>query len=255
MTDYSPLTNAQTSRYRRLKRGKYRKEEQLFLLEGVRLCQDALRSDLTMDCVIIEKGFDKLQVPQKLNILEANKTQIEQISDSSSPQGIICIAHIPIETPLPVPGQAEIVLVLDCISDPGNTGTIFRSALWFGVDHVLLGPGCVDPYSPKVVRSSMGAIAGLQIHQTEDLIASAQTWQQAGGALNALHMDGKPLQELDIRQPLFLIIGSEAHGVNPELLEMSQNMSIEKRGAGESLNAAMATSIALYELANKRGAS
>lgn len=242
------LTKAQVSRYRALKQGKFRKQEGLFLLEGLRLCEEAFNSDLEIHAVITEKGFDKLVVPAGLLLLEANSLQLGQISDSKTPQGIICIAKIPDQQTLPEPLQANLILAMDRISDPGNLGTILRSALWFGVKHLLLGPGCVDPYNPKVVRSAMGATGRLQLHQVSDLVQSGEQWTEAGGQVAALHMDGEDLHKFKRTAPLMLVIGSEAHGVHADILSISDQLSITKKGRGESLNAAMATSIGLYEL-------
>jgi len=244
----SLLTNAQASSYRALKRSKFRKQAGLFLLEGTRLCEDAFHSELDIVACITSKHFEKIPIPDEVQHFEATPVQIEQISDSKSPQGIICVARIP-ETPeKPDLENTEILLVLDRLSDPGNMGTIFRSALWFGIYDILLGPDCVDPYSPKVVRGSMGAIGKLNLYVSDDLCTSARKWKSAGGEVAALHMQGAPLQSYKREKPLFLIVGSEAHGVEPALLKLATALSIEKPGAGESLNAAMATGIALFEL-------
>lgn len=242
------LTNALAASYRGLKRSRIRKQEGLFLLEGVRLCEEAFKSDLDIIACITAKNFDRIEIPEHVKRFDATPVQIEQIADSKSPQGIICVARIPEAPKSPSPGESDIVLVLDGISDPGNMGTIFRSALWFGIQDVLLGPECVDPYSPKVVRGSMGAIGSLNIHISDDLEESAEVWMRAGGELAALDMQGEPLQTFKKVKPLFLIVGSEAHGVAPGLLERSTPLAIERTGFGESLNAAMATGIALYAL-------
>ena len=242
------LTNAQAASYRALKRSKYRRLEGLFLLEGARLCEEALHSDLDIVACITSKNFEKISIPPGVKHFEASPVQIEQISDSKSPQGIICIARIPDNPKKPDVGSTKLLLVLDRISDPGNMGTIFRSALWFGIEDILLGPECVDPYSPKVVRGSMGAIGTLNINTSSDLCESAREWQSAGGQVAALHMQGTAIHTFIQEKPLFLVVGSEAHGVEPELLNLSVPISIEKPGAGESLNAAMATGIALFEL-------
>ncbi len=242
------LTRAQALKYRSLKQAKSRRQDGLFLLEGVRLCEEAFQSDLSIVTCITSKGFDKISIPTDVKHVEATPTQVEQISDSKSPQGIICVARIPIAEGAVAPESIDTLLVLDRLSDPGNMGTIFRSALWFGVKDILLGPDCVDPYSPKVVRSSMGAIASLNIHSSQDLSVSAKEWTDQGGDVIALHMNGSPLQKFKSTKSQFLIVGSEAHGVDPELLAVSKPLSIEKPGQGESLNAAMATGIALYAL-------
>lgn len=242
------LTKAQVNFYRSLKRSKHRKQEGLFLLEGVRLCDELFNSRLEIEACIVSREFDKLTIPQHITPFIANQTQLQQIGDSKTPQGIICIAKIPRPVSQPEPNTSKILLVLDNMADPGNVGTIFRSALWFGVVDVLLGPGCVDAFSPKVVRSSMGAITTLNIHHSEDLKASALDWQESGGQLAALHMTGTKIDDFQLEKGLFLIIGSEAHGVNLDLLSLCTNLSIEAKGQGESLNAAMATGIALYSL-------
>jgi len=244
----SLLTNAQTASYRALKRSKFRKQEGLFLLEGARLCEETLQSDLEIIACITSKNFDKFPIPSDVKHFEATPVQIEQISDSKSPQGIICVACIPEVQTEPDLENTKIFLVLDRISDPGNMGTIFRSALWFGIHDILLGPECVDPFSPKVVRGSMGAVATLNLHTSSDLSSSAEVWKSAGGEVAALHMQGTAIQIFKPGKPLFLIVGSEAHGVDQNLLQISTRLSIEKPGAGESLNAAMATGIALFEL-------
>jgi RNA methyltransferase, TrmH family len=244
----SLLTNAQTTSYRALKRSKYRRLEGLFLLEGARLCEEALHSDLEITACITSKNFDKFSIPPEVKHYEATPVQIEQISDSKNPQGIICVARIPQTLEKLDPEHTKILLVLDRIADPGNLGTIFRSALWFGIQDILLGPDCVDPYSPKVVRGSMGALGTLNLHSSTDLCKSAEQWKLAGGQVAALHMVGTSLHAFKQENSLFLIIGSEAHGVDPDLLKLSTALSIEKPGAGESLNAAMATGIALFEL-------
>jgi TrmH family RNA methyltransferase len=237
-----------------LKQSKFRKAEQLFLLEGARLCEEAFRSDLVIQAVIIHKDFDKIQIPENLTLFEANKTQLEQIADSRHPQGIICVAEIPEITPFPRPEESDLILALDRIADPGNMGTIFRSALWFGVQHLVLGPGCVDPFSPKVVRSSMGAIGHLTIHQSSDLLQSSTEWQKEGGQLAALHIEGSPIEGMSLQEAGWcLIVGSEAHGVDAALLKKCQTFSIRRRGKGESLNAAMASAIALYALRSGQG--
>jgi len=242
------LSKSQTTLYRSLKQSKFRKQEGLFLLEGIRLCEEALNSNLNIVSCITGKNFDKLSILDQLPRFEATQTQIQQISDNKNPQGIILVARIPEAPIFPRPKPKTIVLAADRISDPGNLGTIFRTALWFGVTDILLGPDCVDPYNPKVVRGSMGAIVSLNIHFTDDLKSSALGWEDSGGELAALHMSGKGIDQYHPEKGLFLIVGSEAHGVSDELLSLSTQISIKKFGRGESLNAAIAIGIALYEL-------
>ncbi|MCF7823354.1 MAG: RNA methyltransferase [Candidatus Marinimicrobia bacterium] len=248
MSHTQNLSKSQTTLYRSLKQSKFRKQEGLFLLEGVRLCEEAFNSDLKLVACITAKNFETLSIPDAIPQFEASSTQIQQISDHPNPQGIILVAKIPEPQALPAPKQGSILVAVDRISDPGNLGTILRTALWFGVTDILLGPDCVDPYNPKVVRASMGAIAGMNLHFTDNLVTSSREWKTANGEIAALHMSGTDLGKYQPEKGLFLIIGSEAHGVSDQLLSVSTSLSINKIGQGESLNAAMALGIALYEL-------
>ena len=248
MSPITALSKAQVSEYRSLKQSKFRQATGLFLLEGVRLCQDVIASGLELEACITLENFDDIEIPDQTPRLTANQVQLEQLSDSRSPQPIICIGFIPIEQPLPQPDQSELVLVLDRIADPGNLGTILRTARWFGVKDVVLSIDCADPFNPKAVRASMGAIAAVNLHRHIDLESYLGEWKQNEGSVLALDTRGEPLRGRKISGPTLLIAGSEAHGVDPALLELAEGVSIPGSGDGESLNAAMATGIALWEL-------
>ena len=250
----SILTRALLQQYRGLKQSKGRQATGWFLLEGQRLCRDVLDSLLEIEAAVVADSFDAFALPPDLSIYTATRVQGEQLADSRSPQDIFLIARIPKTRSLPKPSDVRKVLALDRIADPGNVGTLLRSARWFGIETVLLSPQCADPYNPKTVRSSMGAIGALDIHRHVDLIAYCEDWVTAGGKLVGLDMTGAAIQDHDFQMPMVLIVGSEAHGLDPKLASRAKCLKIPRAGSGESLNAAMAGTIALWEWSRKPSA-
>jgi RNA methyltransferase, TrmH family len=137
----------------------------------------------------------------------------------------------------------KITLALDTIQDPGNLGTIIRIADWFGVDNIICSPGCADMYSPKVVQSTMGSLARINMVYTD-----IATWIKDNGNIMvyAATMQGKDVRALSKIKEGIIIIGNEGKGINEELLSLAkENITIPKMGEAESLNAAVATGIIL----------
>ena len=174
---------------------------------------------------------------------------METISPMKTPQGALFLARLP-ETEPPETLAGDRYLVLDGVQDPGNVGTIWRTADALGADGLILVGNCADPYSPKVVRSSMGACFRLPVYETD-----------SGGLCALLERSGIPLSATALREDTVsleqarldraaVIIGSEGSGVSPELLARSgQTIKIPMRERCESLNAAAAAAIVLWEMA------
>jgi RNA methyltransferase, TrmH family len=237
---------------------KDRRRERLFVLEGVRLVADALASGAALELV--------LYAPEQLGLTEAGRALLGQLeplaaaqpasaqvvaaaSGTVSPQGVVALARWPqVE-----PGMPGIMLVLDAIQDPGNMGTLLRSAEAVGVAEVLCTAGTVDVYSPKVVRAAMGAHMRLAIAQ--DL-----GWDETAGRLAivdhvyAAEAEARmPYFAADWRQPSALIIGNEAHGLSEDARALAHSpIGIPMRGRAESLNAAVAGSVILFEALRQR---
>jgi TrmH family RNA methyltransferase len=170
-------------------------------------------------------------------------------SDTQHSQGVIALARWPqIE-----PGVPGIVLVLDAIQDPGNLGTLLRSAEAIGVAEVLCAPGTVDAYSPKVVRAAMGAHMRLAIAQDLDWDATAERLSFVDHVYAADAEARMPYYAADWRQPSALIIGNEAHGLSGDARALARSLiGIPMRGRAESLNAAVAGSVILFEALRQR---
>ena len=171
------------------------------------------------------------------------------LSTVESPTGILAVIRTP--PPRPVPATAGFVLLLEAIQDPGNVGTLLRSAAAAGVEHVLLSAQCAFAWSPKVVRAGMGAHFALNIVEGADLGAFVGTF--AGSAIALEGGAGRSLYELDLRGPVAFLVGNEGAGLSPAVLEAADvRAHIPLSPRVESLNAGVAGAVALFEAARQR---
>jgi len=171
------------------------------------------------------------------------------LSDLKTPTGIIALIEVPVpDTPV---SQSRFALLLEDIQDPGNLGSMLRSAAAAGCDAVFLSPGCADAWSPKVLRAAMGGHFGLKVHEFQNLPDVAKGFS---GSLLAASLQAKhSLYDCDLSGNLAFLIGNEGAGLSGELLELAtQKITIPMHGKVESLNAAAATAICLFEAARKR---
>jgi TrmH family RNA methyltransferase len=237
---------------------KDRRRERLFVIEGVRLVADALAGGARLDLA--------LYAPAQLELTRAGQALLDQLetlavahpasaqvvaaaSDTVHPQGVVVVARWPqIE-----PGVPGIMLVLDAIQDPGNMGALLRSAEAVGVAEVLGTIGTVDVYSPKVVRAAMGAHMHLALTQDLSWDAIAERLALVDQVYAADAAAKMPYFAADWRQPSALIIGNEAHGLSEDARALARcPVGIPMHGRAESLNAAVAGSVILFEALRQR---
>lgn len=234
-------------------RPRARRKERKLALEGVRLIRDALARGVAPEFVLYTpKGADYDLIAQLQNtrakLIPVSDEVMTHVSDTQQPQGMIAVVPLPLPE---LPRHPSLALVLDAVRDPGNLGTMLRSAAGAGVDVVALSPDCVDPYNPKVLRAGMGAhfalpILELQWFEIAELTAGMQTLLAAGEAQQRY-------TDVDLTQPTALIIGSEAHGATAaRKLPNVQPIAIPMLNATESLNAAIAASVILFEAQRQR---
>jgi TrmH family RNA methyltransferase len=169
--------------------------------------------------------------------------------ETITPQGI---AAVVVQPQLPLPAQPTLILVLDQLRDPGNAGTLLRSGEAAGVDLVLFAPGTVDPFNDKVVRAAMGAHFRLPLRSCADWAAVQSLLPAAAPCYLAAAAAQLSYDRVDWRQPAVLIIGGEATGASPMAQTLAQPISIPMHGQVESLNAAMAGAVMLFEAARQR---
>ena len=235
-----------------------RRRERLFVLEGVRLVADALEHGGALELALYAPDLlDDTPAGRELSArlqrlprsYAATPQVIAAAADTVHPQGVVALARWPeIE-----PQRPGIILVLDAIQDPGNLGTLLRSAEAVGVAQALCISGTVDAYSPKVVRAAMGAHMRLALAQdlgwdetSEQLLSVDHVYAAEAGAK-------MPYYAADWRQPSALIVGNEAHGLSEEArMRATKLIRIPMKGRAESLNVAMAGSVILFEALRQR---
>ena len=232
----------------------------LFVVEGTRLTEEVLAAGLEPRSVyfssqLSDRGREMLEVFRNRGVVinEVYPDVLNRISDTETSQGILCL--LPIST-RPLPERAHLILIIDQLRDPGNMGTILRSAAASGVQAVFVTPGSVDPFMPKVVRAGMGAHFNLCI-RSEEWTRIAQYCQTNSPAplriLLADSASGTGMWQADLRIPLALVIGGEAEGASPEALKyVDEKIHIPMPGGFESLNAGVAASILLFEIIRQR---
>ena len=223
---------------------KAREEAGLFVADGTKLLQEAIRWWPGLDTVILSQDV-QMDVPDGVRTVIVPRDVMESISPMQSPQGALFLCHLPKQSEFTAkPGM----LLLDGIQDPGNIGTILRTADALQIPVVLL-EGCADPYSHKVVRASMGAVFRTEVMQT--------TWEKAKAAcaeagipvgVTALNDTARDLREADLCS-MAVVIGSEGQGVRQEILDSAQQALIIPMNPNcESLNAAIAAAIVMWQM-------
>jgi TrmH family RNA methyltransferase len=236
---------------------KFRHQEQAFVVEGARWVGEVVKAGIRPKMLLAtstwfrESNNLRLQEQLPFSPIEVSEELMAEVSDTATPSGVLAVLPM-IRQPLPA--KATLLLILDRISDPGNLGTIMRTTVASGVGGLLLSPGCVDAYNPKVVRSSMGAhlyVAMITAQWSE--IAS----RVEGLAVRLASADARmPYYAADWRRPSALIIGSEATGPGLEARDLAtEEIMIPMPGQAESLNAGIATGIILFEAIRQRAVS
>ncbi len=248
--------NPTVKRIRHLQeRSKAREEEGAFVIEGLRLVEEALHHAWTPELVLFtddidQRGWDVINGfrGQGVSTQQVSPEVMAAASDTQTPQGLLAV--LPLKGQ-PQPRKVDFALLADQIRDPGNLGTLLRTALAAGVDVVFLTPGTVDPHSPKVVRAGMGAHFQLPITKS--------SWEEIEEELKGLTVyvadveKGIPYTKADLKRPLALIVGNEARGPGKRAWAMAdQPLHIPMPGDAESLNAAIAGAILIFEVVRQR---
>ena len=223
---------------------KERQQAGLFVADGTKLLQEAVRFWDGLDTVILTEGVEA-QVPEHVRVVTVSREIMEYISPMETPQGALFLCKLPQQTDFtPKPGM----LLLDGIQDPGNIGTILRTADALDVPVVLL-EGCADPYSHKVVRSSMGAVFRTHVIQSNwETVKKACDDAGIAIGVTALSDRAKDLRQSDLKS-MAVVIGSEGQGVRREILESAgAELIIPMNPHCESLNAAVAATIVMWQM-------
>lgn len=252
------ITSPQNSKIKLVRallgRAKERREAGAFVVEGVRLVEEAVSSNWGLQFVLYDESLSERGMSQVkglgsrgVDVEIVSESLMKSLSETETPQGILAVIE---HKQLPITNSPNFFLIPDQIRDPGNLGTLLRSAAGAGVQAVLLPPETTDAFAPKVLRSGMGAHFRLSLH--------SMTWEEIREQTSELQiyladMDGKSCWETDLRQPLALVVGSEAEGASEQAQKLAnRKISIPMIGKMESLNAGVAGSVLMFEVVRQR---
>lgn len=248
------ISNKTIIELKKLKDKKYRKLSGSFLIEGERFIKEALIQGADVKQILFTEETEDSVLKMissdnsSFQLLKVNGEIIKELTDTVTPQGIIAEVSIPVSNSAELLESGKKLLYLDRIQDPGNLGTIIRSAHAFSFDGIIMGKGTADPYSDKVLRSTMGSIFKVPI--VDSSVITLDELIKAGFNVLISDLNGsKTIKELTKWKKLVIVIGNEANGVSEVILSLPhESFIIPMKGGAESLNAAVAASIIMYEL-------
>ncbi len=229
-----------------------RREQGLFVAEGLRICEDCFDNNVLIKTLIVTKTFyNKFEQEAEKISEKADETVVvndgvfAKISDTKSPQGILAVCRIPQKNTVEIKKDGKYI-ALENLSDPSNLGAVARTAEALGIDGIILSSDSVDPFSPKALRASMGTLVRLPIIVLEDFCNELKS---SGLALFACVVrNGKSINGISFKKGSIVLIGNEANGLTTEAQSIAKNITIPMKGNAESLNLAVAASIAMWEL-------
>ena len=245
---------------KKLKDKKYRDETGLYIIEGTKMLEEAIEEKARIRKIIIcEECLKAGDLEQKVlyeiakyNCIYVNSKVFNSLTDVVAPQGIMAVIEKP-NKDIKIKYDQDIILALDGIQDPGNLGTILRTADSVNLKQIIVTKNTADSYNPKVVRSTMGAILRIKIIETDDLAKTLKEAKKNKFKIVATSLDtNNSIYDIDYNKKV-IVIGNEANGVSKEIQELADNkVKIPMLGKTESLNASVATGIILYEYVRQK---
>ena len=255
MKKYLPLSKNHLRWIRKLHQKKCRSEERVFIAEGIHSLKEAAATgSYPIKEIVIDRGISEILrniLPDDIPIYECSEREMKSISTEETPQGVLAVCHQREVTFEDLSAHSsDLLLYLDRIADPGNLGTIIRTAAWFNVDKILLSPLCVDPFNTKVIRASAGSIFRMGILQSiEPELLSRFAEKNNYRTIAAVPEGGTPVHQWKRSKKDIILLGQEAGGLSRDIIKYAdESISIPGKGRVESLNLAVAAAIILYEL-------
>jgi len=242
------LSKSRVSLLQSLQHKKFRREHGLFLVEGYKSVSEFINSPYQIEAIYYTPAIASkmLKLSQKINSEEISPNSLEKISALKTPADVIAVVRMP-DWPVLTAGmlQKKFSIVLDGIQDPGNMGTIIRTADWFGIHHIICSEDTVEAYNPKVVQATMGSLSRINVHYVDLSTVLSQINLPKFGAL--LH--GDSIYNTDFGHEGLIIMGNEGNGLRYEIKELvSKAVTIPRAGEAESLNVAIAAAIFCSEI-------
>ena len=262
MLEITSSKNVLIKEIKSLSRRKNRWREGLFIIEGIKVIEEAISSCVSIKHIFFSEALFEVDGGEEFfKIINGIKGTIKlarnvfnDITDLENPQGVLAIVEFKernIEDVFNIKNPS--IVFLDGLNDPGNLGTIIRTADAFNIDAIVLGENCVDPYNSKVVRSTMGSIFRVPLYNCKDNDSFLNNLIIKSINIITTSLDGGSLEKEDFEDPFVVVIGNEANGVSKGVLEKSsKEVKIPMPGLAESLNAGVAASIIMYEIMKSR---
>lgn len=260
MTIITSKENETIKKVRKLKEKKYRDEKNVFVVEGIKMIEEALEEKAEIDKIFIcEECVKEGSIDQKLiyaiakyDCIYVNEPVFRSISEVTTPQGILAVIKKQ-EKDQQISFEEELTIALDGVQDPGNLGTIIRTADSAGVKQIILSEETADPYNAKVVRSTMGAIFRVNLIETKNLVETLKQMKKNKNEVVVTCLeDSKTIYDMNYQKKV-VVIGNEASGVSEEVKAIADHkIKIPMLGKTESLNASVAAGIVIYEAVRQK---
>ena len=245
---------------KKLKEKKYREEEQKYIVEGIKLIQEAILEKAKIDTIVVcedcvrnqELDSKLLYEIAKYNCIYVNERIFGLITDVKNPQGILAVMKKEEENKT-INYDEDLLVILDGVQDPGNLGTILRTVDSIGLKQIIVAPGCGDIFNPKVVRSTMGAIYRVKVIESENIQKTINEIKKHKFKIISTSLKAeKSIYDVKYEKSA-IVIGNEANGVSEDVINSSDELvKIPMLGKTESLNASVATGIVLYEYVRQK---
>ena len=255
MKEITSVHNPQVQFLRDLQKAKNRRASGLFLAESMKMVREAIALSLCRTLIVDAKRREEyaeliaLAQAAECEILLVTAAVMQALSEAKTPQGIACTVSVPLQ---PKALGGRLLVALDGVQDPGNVGTILRTADAAGFDGALMSSACADLYSAKTLRATMGSVFRVPVMRTDDLPAALQALKARGYAVVATELGGEDFYAKCPHENAVLVIGSEGRGITPEVRAVAtHHLALPMRGGAESLNAAVAAGIMIYEMARE----
>lgn len=246
------LSKAQISLITSLQNKKFRSKHGLFIVEGIKSVLEFVHSPYKVQKIFAtDQAAAKLaKIPQSIKCTTITESDFNKISALKTPQGALALVELPINEDIDIRTlKNQHTLVLDDIQDPGNLGTIIRTAEWFGIHQIICSINTVDAFNPKVVQATMGSLSRVKVYYTDiEKLINDNEFKTFGALL-----DGESIYDTDFGNEGLIIMGNEGNGIRPALRsKIDKAVTIPRIGQAESLNVAVATTIFCSELARQK---
>ena len=246
MERITSLKNPKVQGWKALKERKGRRESGCFLVEGFKMVEEALTSAFTVEAVLAQEDrLEELAFRPECPVYLLPSGVLAAVCDTKTPQGVAAVVRMAQR-----PTKGCRLIALDGVQDPGNVGTILRTADAAGLDGAILSEQCADVFGPKTLRATMGSVFRVPVSVTDDLPGCLRALRQEGYSVLSSQLDGEPFYRRDgVGERFCLVIGSEGNGVSDAVkAEATHRLKLPMRGGAESLNAAVAAGIMMYDL-------